>query len=193
MAWSNETAQSLCCAIETPRLQIRPLTGSHADLVFAPMQDDALYEWISMEKPAQLETLRAHWTRRERRLSPDASELWPSWVVISRQQGAIIGELDAAIDESMACINFGYFFFPPFWGKGFATEAVQAAVKHLLRQGTTRLIATVTAGNTASTRVLQKAGFSFSRVIPDNDILRGNLVDDEEYVLSQSPKSPSPQ
>lgn len=182
MTWSPATAQALCSPIETPRLHLVPLAGFHADAVFAPMQDDRLYQWISMVKPTSVDALRAHWTRRERRLSPDANELWPSWVVVSRADGAIIGELDASINQNLVCDNFGYFFFPPYWGQGFATEAVCATTQHLLQQGVTRLLATVTAGNHASARVLQKSDFVFTRVIPGYDILRGVLVDDEEYV-----------
>ena len=184
MVWSIDTAQALCCAIETTRLKVIPLSGSHADAAFVPMQDNALYEWISMDKPVSVEALRAHWRRREKRMSPDASEMWPSWVVLSRQNGAIIGEIDAAIDSDRECTNFGYFFFSPYWGRGFASEAVHATVSHLLLHGVRRLVATVTVGNKASARVLQKSGFLFTRVIADNDTLRGRLVDDEEYVLA---------
>jgi len=44
-------------------------------------------------------------------------------------------------------------------------------------------VATVTAGNTASERVLQKAGYVFARVLLANDIIRGVPMDDREYVL----------
>jgi RimJ/RimL family protein N-acetyltransferase len=37
-------------------------------------------------------------------------------------------------------------------------------------------------GNTASARVLQKAGYEFNRVLVGNDRIRGIAVDDEEYV-----------
>jgi [ribosomal protein S5]-alanine N-acetyltransferase len=59
---------------------------------------------------------------------------------------------------------------------------VIAVVEHLIRLGITRLVATVTVGNTASARLLTKAGFAFTRVIPENDVIRGVAHDDEEYV-----------
>jgi RimJ/RimL family protein N-acetyltransferase len=76
----------------------------------------------------------------------------------------------------------GYYLFPNFWGQGFATEAVSAVADHLVKMGVHRLVATVTVGNHASAQVLKKAGFSFTRTIPNNDTLREILVDDEEYV-----------
>ena len=91
-------------------------------------------------------------------------------------------EARRGVDDDRVCTNLGYYLFPNFWGKGFATEAVQAAADHLLRQGIHRLVATVTVGNHASARVLRKAGFAFTRIIPDTDTLRGEPVDDEEYV-----------
>ena len=51
-----------------------------------------------------------------------------------------------------------------------------------VQQGIHHLVATVTVGNHASAQVLKKAGFSFTRILPDNDTLRGEPVDDEEYV-----------
>lgn len=35
----------------TPRLELEPMVQHHADAFFAPMQEEPLYEWISMERP----------------------------------------------------------------------------------------------------------------------------------------------
>jgi RimJ/RimL family protein N-acetyltransferase len=78
--------------------------------------------------------------------------------------------------------NFGYYLFPTFWGQGLATEAARSAAGHLLQQGIRKLVATVTVGNHASVRVLDNAGFLFNRILPDNDCLRGVLVDDVQYI-----------
>lgn len=142
----------------------------------------AIYQWIALDKPPNLQWLRERWTRVESRMSTDGTEAWPVWAVTTRTDGALVGQVDAVVDADRVCTNLGYYLFPNFWGRGFATEAVQAATNHLLRQGIHRLVATVTVGNQASAQVLKKASFSFNRIIPDNDTLRGVLFDDEEYI-----------
>ena len=129
-----------------------------------------------------LDALREHWTRIESRLSTDGTEAWPVWAVTTRNGGTLIGQVDACVDDTLVCTNLGYYFFPDFWGQGYATEAIHAIADHLMRQCIHRLIATVTVGNHASAQVLKKAGFLFTRIIPGNDTLRGEPVDDEEYV-----------
>ena len=174
--------QQLCTCVETPRLLLQPLLSAHADMAFTALQDDAIYQWISMDKPTSLDWLRDHWRGLETRISPNASEAWPTWAVISRDHGKMLGRVDAAINGDKICTNFGYYLFPEFWGQGFGTEAVKAAADHLLRQNVHHLVATVTVGNHASAQVLKKAGFTFTRILPDNDTIRGALFDDEEYV-----------
>ena len=178
----SDFAQQLCPNLETPRLLLRPRMGTHADAAFGPLQDEAIYQWISLNKPPDLAWLRERWARVESRMSTDGTEAWPVWAIAMRTDGALVGQVDAVVDDNRVCTNFGYYLFPKFWGQGFATEAVKAAADHLLEHGITRLIATVTVGNHASAQVLKKAGFVFNRVIPDNDTLRGVMFDDEEYI-----------
>lgn len=175
-------ARQLCASLKTSRLNVRPLVGSDAEAAFAPLQNDAVYQWISMDKPDDMDRLCARWARLETRLSPDGTEAWPTWAITTSEHGTMIGRVDAVIDNAQMCTNFGYYLFPHFWGHGFATEAVKATADHLLQQGLRRLVATVTVGNLSSGRVLQKAGFCLNRILPGNGTLRGNLVDDEEYV-----------
>ena len=192
-------AQKFAAALETPRLWLEPLGAHHADAYFPLLQDESLYRWISMNKPASVEGLRQNWQHIESRVSPDQQFAWPTWAVRRKADGLYVGEVDAEINAALEAINFGYYFFSPFWGQGYASEAVDAATLHLMQRGVRRLVATVTVGNTASARVLQKAGYQFTRVLPANDQIRGVPVDDEEYVKSSHPppktsaKAPSPQ
>ncbi|MDN3921376.1 GNAT family N-acetyltransferase [Roseateles violae] len=179
---SPALAAHLAGAIDTPRLLLEPLTGAHAAAFFPLLQEDALYEWISMTKPDSLGDLTEAWRRSEQRVSPDGLFAWLAWAVRRRSDGRIIGRVDAEIDAKPEATNLGYYFFSPFWGQGHASEAVAAASEQLIARGVRRLVATVTVGNLASARVLRKAGFEFTRILPANDVVRGRAVDDEEYV-----------
>ena len=56
--------------------------------------------------------------------------------------------------------EIGYGLEPEYWGKGYATEAVIAAVDWALKQpGVKRIEGETEPGNIASQRVLEKAGF----------------------------------
>ena len=184
------TARRLGAAVDTPELQLEPLGERHADLFFAALQDEALYEWISMARPDDLEALRLRWRGLETRLSPDGACAWPTWAVLRRADQACLGRVDAEVvltPDGLQATNFGYYLFPAHWGQGHASEAVAAATRHLVAQGVGRLIATVTTGNHASVRVLQKAGYQFTRVLKDHDCIRGVLVDDLEFVYLAQP------
>ncbi|CAB9498296.1 expressed unknown protein [Seminavis robusta] len=64
-------------------------------------------------------------------------------------------------DDISTDMHIGYIFGKDHWGKGLATELLKGLVKHLQQagyQGT--LHAGVAHGNPASSRVLEKAGFS---------------------------------
>lgn len=179
-----QIALQLGAAIQAPRLSLEVMGERHADFFFGPLQEEPLYQWISMDKPASVQGLRTHWRKIESRLSPDGQMAWATWAVRRDSDGVYLGRVDAEINDALEAVNLGYYFFHPYWGQGYATEAVTAATRHLIAQGVHRLVATVTVGNAASARVLQKAGYEFTRVLAGNDTLRGVVVDDEEYVRS---------
>jgi RimJ/RimL family protein N-acetyltransferase len=178
-----DLAMRLCAPLETDRLELEPMGERHAEPFFAPLQDDALYRWISVAKPPDLDGLRQQWRRTECRLSPDGQTAWATWALHRKADGLYLGRVDAEITQALEASNVGYYIFLEHWGQGYATESVQAVTRHLISQGVHRLVATVTVGNTASERVLQKAGYAFTRVLVGNDIIRGEPMDDREYVL----------
>lgn len=187
-------AQRLAEAIATPRLVLEPMGERHAQAFFAPLQtDEALYRWISMERPASLDALRERWRRVELsgRISPCQRFAWPAWALRRKADGQYLGRVDAEVTVDLEASNFGYYLFSPHWGQGYASEATQAAVQALAQRGVQRFVATVTVGNGASARVLQKAGFVFTRILPGNDLIDGVAVDDEAYVKALAGKGRS--
>jgi [ribosomal protein S5]-alanine N-acetyltransferase len=72
--------------------------------------------------------------------------------------GAVVGIVKAIIAEHRAQV--GYVVHEPFWGRGFATQAVEVLVERLEADPRiSRIWATCALDNPASIRVLEKCGF----------------------------------
>lgn len=178
--FSSTRARSLNRTIATERLTIEPLSASHAAAMFEPLQAAALYSWISSEPPVSVDALAARWLRNESRLAPDGGAAWLAWAM--RAGDRIVGKLDAEITTAHIASNVGYLVFVDHWGQGFASEAVRAISDHLASAGIGEQHATVTVGNRASCRVLEKCGFQRRALLPANDVIRGVACDDYAYV-----------
>ncbi|HUB65572.1 MAG TPA: GNAT family N-acetyltransferase [Methylocella sp.] len=98
----------------------------------------------------------------------------------------MIGLLGAHPVTAVA-IEMGYILAPPFWGRGFATEAVKAladTVFSLTRAN--RILANARIQNPASRRVLEKTGFSFVDTGLDFLPARGGLHPCDRFQLDRS-------
>ncbi len=78
--------------------------------------------------------------------------------------------------------ELGYYLGEPYWGCGIATQAV-CAVRDYIFETTNilRIFAEPFAYNTASCRVLEKAGFSFEGLLRKNAVKNGNILDMRMY------------
>jgi ribosomal-protein-alanine N-acetyltransferase len=91
------------------------------------------------------------------------------WTVIARAEGRIIGWgglYTDPLDPGWGA-EVGYFFHPDAWGLGYASELVAAALDladHVLKLPEVRAFARPE--NSASRRVLEKAGFEIVRFVP---------------------------
>ena len=168
--------------LATARLRLEPLDERHAAPLFDGLRDPAIYEWISLQPSPDVAHLRARWARVAQGPLAGVEVLDFGWAVQRIADGAWIGKMDAEVTARGVATNVGYAFVPATWGQGYATEAVTALSEHLRRHGVIEQRATVTVGNEASCRVLERAGFVRERVLAGNDTLRGVLVDDIEYV-----------
>jgi RimJ/RimL family protein N-acetyltransferase len=191
---------SLSSPFATDRLWVAPVAEAQAAAMYAWLCDPQVYEWIGLLPPPDLPTLQARYARTTVCSSWPARELLLAWSVQRRSDGAWIGSLDAnlllagvpddgapglpAVPSGSAGVasNVGYFFGQPYWGSGLATEAVRGLCAHLDAHGITEQHATVTVGNHASCRVLERCGFRRTGVLTDNDTLRGVLVDDIAFI-----------
>jgi ribosomal-protein-alanine N-acetyltransferase len=97
---------------------------------------------------------------------------WGKWIVQIRRSHVPIGWVEVSHLSTklgdFPCV--GYQFAPAFWGCGYGTEAVFTVVDYLFRQRKERFVfAYARPENLASTRVLEKVGFTkLARKIKDD-------------------------
>jgi RimJ/RimL family protein N-acetyltransferase len=87
------------------------------------------------------------------------------------------------VDADNIAINVGFIIFSRILESGICQRRIGRCHQTLTQLGINLFRATITVGHTASARVLEKAGFVRSRIIPDNDTIRGLKCDDIEYLL----------
>ena len=76
------------------------------------------------------------------------------------------------------CAEIGYWLGEKFWGRGIATEALNAMTEWAFRElHLVRLYAKVFARNPASARVLEKAGFAFEGRLLAHYFRDGEFID----------------
>jgi len=87
-------------------------------------------------------------------------------------------------DVYRLCADFGYWLAEPYWGKGIMSAAAHAMIAYIFSNfETVRLQSSVFAFNSASMRVLEKAGFELEYIAKQGAIKNGQLVDEYRYVL----------
>jgi RimJ/RimL family protein N-acetyltransferase len=96
-----------------------------------------------------LASLAGHWVLRG----------YGKWAVERKSDGAMMGRVGLINPEGWPGIEVGWTLGKPYWGKGYATEAAQAAMDYaFLTQPIDRLISCIDAGNLASQEVAKRIG-----------------------------------
>lgn len=109
-----------------------------------------------------------------------------AFLITRKSDRAIIGVASSFVtgDEQT---EIGYWIGEPYWGNGFATEAVHAVIDYTFAERELeQLLGHCRVSNAASRRVLMKCGFQLTGSgMSDSRTLQG-LVPVEEYVLERS-------
>ena len=84
------------------------------------------------------------------------------WAVIRKEDDAFLGWCGLKYSEDTKETDLGFRFFKKYWGHGYATEAAKACVAlGFSTLGLSFIIGRAMEANSASVRVLEKAGFTF--------------------------------
>src|SRR4051812_18901934 len=158
--------------VETARLLLRPPRLTDAEPLFGFLGDGTAMQYTTPR--ASLRDCRRYLAAHERQRRRIGCA---PWVVVERETNTTIGFgglYDDPFDPGWG-VEVGYFFAPAAWGKGYATELTRFCVALAREQARwPRLRAFAHPGNTASQRVLSKAGFEQERFVPEmNRLLYG--------------------
>ena len=148
--------------IETERLTLRAhRRGDHADIT-AMWSDPQVVRHIG-GRPFTAEEC---WARLLRYVGHWVVMGYGFWAVLERASGRFVGdvgfaELKRDIDPALGDVpEAGWVLAPWAHGKGFATEAMQAALAWTERTtGATETVCIIDVGNAASIRVATKLGY----------------------------------
>jgi len=98
-----------------------------------------------------------------------------------------IGSLIPQTHEHRINAEIGYWIGEPYWGKGYATEAVKQLTRFAFEElGLLRIYAGVYDYNNASMRVLEKAGFQKEAIMHSSVIKEGKLHDEHVYSIRKA-------
>jgi RimJ/RimL family protein N-acetyltransferase len=166
-------------AIDTARLSLRPHELADFDALAAMWADPAVVRHIGNQPSTREES----WARLLRYRGHWALLGYGFWAVRERATGAFVGEVGIADFrrdfETPLGVEAGWVLAAGAHGKGYATEAVSAALAWGKAHAATREVAAlVDVGNEASLRVARKCGFA--------EVMRGHYRGDDCVVLRAS-------
>ncbi len=147
--------------IYTDRLKLRPYRrGDEYQMYRNFLGDPLVTRYVTWETYQSVgvtrELLQLHLLQYERN-----PHRYYEWAI--EADGALIGSVDAFhIEESVRACEIGCVVGSAYWGRGIATEAIQAVIFFLFEEvGFHRISATYHAENTAAGIILQNAGMQY--------------------------------
>jgi len=170
--------------IQTERLLLRKVTPGDAEDLLAYVSDPEVARHTTWEPYDSIEQVRDHL----RSVISNYERGEPAnWGVTLRESGRLIGMcgfMAGSWEPEYARASLGYAIAREYWDRGLTTEAVRAAIafgfNHL---SLNRIEARCIAENTASERVMQKAGLSYEGTLRDYVFRKGAYRDYKVYSI----------
>lgn len=116
-------------------------------------------------------------------LSADENEIFAFAITVDEKLVGSIGIFrQGNIHRQTA--ELGYYIAEEYWGRGIMTEAVRQICAYVFEKSDIiRIYAEPFAYNTASCRVLEKAGFQYEGTLRSNAVKNGEVIDMKMYSL----------
>jgi [ribosomal protein S5]-alanine N-acetyltransferase len=169
--------------IETERLLLRRMRLDDAEAMFAYASDPEVTRYIPWDTHRSIEDSESFLT-----FAIEGYERgdFGGWGVVLKDSGVFIGTcgLDAGYAPEHARAELGYVLSREHWGKGLMPEAVRAVIRFGFgRIGLNRIEARCIAENTASARVMEKAGMTYEGTLREREFIKGAYRDMKLYSI----------
>lgn len=116
-------------------------------------------------------------------LSADKNDTFAFAVTINNK---VIGSIGAfrQVNIHKQTAELGYYIAEEYWGRGIMTEAVKQLCEYVFsKSDIIRIYAEPFAYNTASCRVLEKAGFQYEGTLRNNAVKNGKIISMKMYSI----------
>jgi len=138
--------------VQTARLELREILESDREYLIDLFTDAQVKQTYMLPDFADRGEAELLFTRIR-----ELSEKEDRYVFAISYQGELIGLINDTEIEGTR-IELGYALRPKYHNRGFATEALQAIIKHLFEVGFEEIMAGAFEENVASQRVMEKCG-----------------------------------
>ena len=173
--------------IRTERLILRPALLSDARAAYERRRLPEVARYQDWEMPYTLERAEQRMAELVAMDGPVDGKGWSLTVVDAADPEQILGDVYVGISSGGRTGMIGYTFHPDHWGRGYATEAARAVVRHLfLDVGVGRVESSLHPDNPPSARVLESCGLIFEGLTRQSFWVGDDCSDDMLYGMLRS-------
>ena len=164
--------------IETERLLLRGFEESDLEAFYDMIQDIRLQEFIEfpkLTKEEELSYIRECIQHKE-------TDKYEKWAIVLKDSKETIGNITInEIHKKHHYCDIGYVIRYPYWGNGYAKEALVAVTNYLLESNYHLVECTCNERNIKSIRTLEKAGFKKDASLPNRRLNKDGSYSKVEY------------
>jgi ribosomal-protein-alanine N-acetyltransferase len=176
-------------SVETERLLLQSLTTEYTDFIFRHFSNPAVTRYLLDEPPV---TDYAQAQEIVRFYLEPAGKTYNRWIIVHKSKHQPIGTCGYhKWDKRYFRAEIGYDLDPDFWGQGYMTEALSAAISTgFEKMRLNRIDALVYVENKPSILLLQRLGFTQEGLLRDYFCLDNNFYDHYIFSLLKRERKP---
>ena len=158
--------------LETDRLILRRLGQRDADDMYDYAHRDDVTRHLTWDPHPNVSYTREYLTYVSEHYR--AGDFF-DWAVVDRESERMIGTCGfTRFHYETDCAEIGYVIHPAYWGRGIASEAVEAVIRFgFQRLDLNRIEAKFMEGNLASRRVMEKNGMVYEGMMRQSMYIKG--------------------